>query len=360
MLSAFRNFLLTFAIAALIFGVIAYAISGFIVDTTADIGTKTPEADALDLDLTQVSQDGESSTSDKTGPDMSEVKGESFNVLFIGTDYRESLKALYSIESTVSSDHYFAARDLKPQIDFLMIMKVDKENCKFVLSYIPTNLRVIQDGEYKELRELYANNNEQEIKGYIEANTGVSVDYYINLNLDNFESFVNAVTGRLNGFSYKAPCDIVIEDKAPLEYSLVSSKEYKEYRIEIKKGEAIDTAEEALALLRYNGYTSSSLSRESVSVSFVKAMLEAYTKYKQEIDVYKSLLSFIINNNYTNTNLTPEHIENNIDLLFMYPQFETVTVTFPGTYENYKEHRNENESKKYFTPDVSKAVDLLG
>ncbi len=354
MLSALRNFLLTFAIAALIFGIIAYAVSGFIVETTNNIGVKDDNAETLDIDVLASPADTSVTDSEASVPDTADIEGESFNVLFIGSDYRKSLKSLYNLESTTNSDQYFAERDLKPQIDFLMIMKVDKENCRFVLCYVPTNIRVIKDGAYTEIRELYAGNNEQEIKSYVEANTGVNIDYYLNLSIDSFEHFVSTVIDRLNGFSYSAPCDIVIEDTFAEKYSIDT------YKIEIKKNDKINTAEEALALLRFKDYSSSKLSRESVSLSFMQAMLEAYTKNRQGIDVYKSLLSFIINNNYGNTNITGEDIEKNLDLLFMYPEFETVTVAMPGSYISYKDHRTENESKSYFVPDISQAVDALG
>ena len=83
MLSALRNFLLTFLIATVIFGTIAYFVVGFVLDTLA----VTISAEPVDETYTTETLPTEE-TEETAPPEEDEIEGETFNILLIGTDYQ--------------------------------------------------------------------------------------------------------------------------------------------------------------------------------------------------------------------------------------------------------------------------------
>ncbi|HPU17399.1 MAG TPA: hypothetical protein PLZ27_01865, partial [Bacillota bacterium] len=88
MLTAIRNFVIVFAISAVIFGVIGYAITGFIVDNVLSIAN-SPDETGISTD-TDTSNDSETTKTPDTDniPKYEDLEGRSFNILLIGTDYR--------------------------------------------------------------------------------------------------------------------------------------------------------------------------------------------------------------------------------------------------------------------------------
>lgn len=88
MLTAIRNFVIVFAISAVIFGVIGYAITGFIVDNVLGIAN-SPGDTGINTD-TGTSDDSETTKTPDTNeiPNYEDLEGRSFNILLIGTDYR--------------------------------------------------------------------------------------------------------------------------------------------------------------------------------------------------------------------------------------------------------------------------------
>ena len=86
-----RSFFITFLIALVIFGVCAFFITDFVTDSingllAGDMVTETTEPPVTD----------ESGDAMATLPNTDEeIKGESFNLLLIGTDYRPSILTNY-------------------------------------------------------------------------------------------------------------------------------------------------------------------------------------------------------------------------------------------------------------------------
>ena len=90
MLSAFKNFLITLLIAALVFGIIGFFttkyLSGIITDILDGNRSDTPVINAPE----------ETDDDDDKLPDGLKVPdGESFTMLFVGTDYRPDLYTNY-------------------------------------------------------------------------------------------------------------------------------------------------------------------------------------------------------------------------------------------------------------------------
>ena len=83
MLSATKNFVLTFLIALVIFGLIAYMLVGLVLNNLMGIGSTDAEVPE------NTAEAPEDEDSGSIGIQFGDT-GESFNILLIGTDYRPS------------------------------------------------------------------------------------------------------------------------------------------------------------------------------------------------------------------------------------------------------------------------------
>ena len=91
-LVSLRNFFITFLIALLIFGVCAYFITGFVSDSVINLINGGNVAETTE----PVEEDNHGGDEEAIKPiDGEEIKGESFNILLVGTDYRPSLNKDY-------------------------------------------------------------------------------------------------------------------------------------------------------------------------------------------------------------------------------------------------------------------------
>ena len=110
MLSAFKNFGVTFLIAAVVFGVIAYFATGFVTNTVTDI------LDNEKSKLNEIMQDpdAEEVPQETTDPDINPLdeqlpEGKSFNFLVLTTndrcdlydDYEPTLEVMYSKDASI-------------------------------------------------------------------------------------------------------------------------------------------------------------------------------------------------------------------------------------------------------------------
>ena len=98
MLSAFKNFFITFLVAALVFGVAAYFATRFLTDTITGIFEE--ESDVLDsiLNPTETASPPETSGTEDPPPvedDPLDIEGDSFNMVLIVTDYQPDVFSDY-------------------------------------------------------------------------------------------------------------------------------------------------------------------------------------------------------------------------------------------------------------------------
>lgn len=348
MLSAIRNFALTFAISALIFGVIAYFIVGFVVDTMTeaipggydteydpeDFFNNNPSFDTSSADGT----DSQGSVDTAVPPVTSEtINGDTFNILLIGSDYQPELFDDYDYESKWREDPnnvgFPDKRDRPWGADALILLRVDKENRKFVFCPIPRNTRVMVSGDYMQLGDVISEKSIDFLCGKVSGLTGLDIDYYVNINVGVIDDIVDAV----DGITFYVPEDMVYED--PLQ----------ELTIDLKKGTTAITGEKAMQLLRYVGYKNGNAGRMSTAVEFIKAVLAKFTNITylaKAPELYSTVIEHV------ETNFTADDLVNNLELIFSYPKFEAVTVTYPGTAKAYG-------GITYFEPSVAAAMDMF-
>ncbi|MBQ8332450.1 MAG: hypothetical protein IJX93_01595, partial [Clostridia bacterium] len=109
MLSALKNFGVTFLISAALFGIIAYFATGFVTSTVSSI---LDEEDSQLDDIIQNDPNGGETGNDSAGVPGNEEEvpeGESFNFLIITTDYRPDLYNDYQPTLDLMSQHNWYA-----------------------------------------------------------------------------------------------------------------------------------------------------------------------------------------------------------------------------------------------------------
>jgi LCP family protein required for cell wall assembly len=335
MLSATKNFFLTFLIALAIFALIAYMLVGLVLNYL--LGTKNTEAETPEETV-----DGE------IGDDPGNIgiqfgnSGESFNILLIGTDYRpsefvdydpEMLERLYGIPNeevlpvappsdikpkpgNVMSDEKYQSPDgiladdgslifsggfysidyRLVETDALVLIRADKERQQFTITVFPTDAYVDMSGRYFKLSEIYARYGLKVLKDKIYAITGVTVDHHALISMSDFPALID----ELGGISYNVPEDMQYVDIAG------------GINIDLKKGLQRLDGEGVLDLISFNNYTSGG-SRAHTTLEVVKKFITTFisiNNYNRAPEVFAKLEKML------DTDFTANDFKNNLDLIF--------------------------------------------
>lgn len=214
MLSAFKNFGVTFLIAALLFGVIAYFATMFVTNTVNSIMTdeenKLNEIIENNENQTPVSNETDP-VNNPTGTNQPNEKvpmGESFNFLVLTTDYRPDLYNDYNpaLDTMYSVDWYSVSADKtagclsddyrKTGITSITLVRIDKESRQFTYTYFSPLTRVYTPTGNHTLSEVYTYYGINTLSDHINALTGIKTDYRILLNAYNFDEFSNLCGAR--------------------------------------------------------------------------------------------------------------------------------------------------------------------
>ncbi len=207
MLSAFKNFGVTFLIAAIIFGVVAYFAVGFVLDTVDSI----MEDEKNKLDNIIQHPDGAEETDDPelVDPNDKELEGESFNFLVITTDYRPDIYDDYlpllddiNMEDWNEVEYeetagFLAEKYRRKSASSIVFVRVDKENQRYIYSYISPQIRVYTSSGYRTLAEVYEYYGKQVLADHVNSLTGLTPDYTVLIdgyNLDELTELLGNVT----------------------------------------------------------------------------------------------------------------------------------------------------------------------
>ncbi len=203
MLSAFKNFGVTFLIAAIIFGVIAYFAVGFVLNTVDSImENEKGELDSIIQNPEDVEGDGESD-GELVDPPEDEIVGDSFNFLVITTDYRPDIYSDYKPSKSEVDKGNWDEAEYEDTAGFLtqkyrtksassiILVRVDKENKQYIFSYISPKIRVYTSSGYRTLAEVYEYYGKQTLAEYVNALTGISPKYTLLVNGYNLDEVVS-------------------------------------------------------------------------------------------------------------------------------------------------------------------------
>lgn len=340
-MNSLRSFMITFLIALLIFGLCAFFITGFVTDSINSLlsGDLVPEqtsgADTSDSDILHGIVE----------PD-DDIKGESFNVLLIGTDYRPSILNNYHpdietqypyFEDSAKLIGYNGSLPVYPyrtvSADAVVLVCVNKEKQRFTYMQIPSDMQLTVGGVTTTVRELYYDKGLDYFVNKMVGITGVQIDYYA---LTSIEQIAN-VADAMGEILYTVPCDMEYTD------------EVSGLTISLKSGAQNLTGTDVAGLLAYNSYTNAALSREKTTMSFLMALAQKMTNVtylNKAVDIFANVEEYLC------TNITSQDLLKNLDLIFSYSKFEVEQIEYPGSYY-YR------DGVRYFNPSISAAITAM-
>ncbi len=365
MLSALKNFGVTFLVSALIFGIIAYFATSFVTGTVESIfRSEKEELDNIIKD--SENSDGEEPDIPGTTPDNT-IDGDSFSFLMITTDYRPDLYDNYILSS--DDTEWFSTAKPSDSIGVLSggyrtahvssitLVILDKDNRNTVYSYITPSLRVTTASGYRTLSEVYYTYGIDKLCEYVTSLTGIVPDYSFILGGSDMAAFTTvAGTVQVNN-----PSAVYTDG---MYYTYSATKQVDGYDV---NGERITyPADNALTL--YSGeldmtserfYTALSVIEHSKADLSTKQIVtlslsEAYIDHFASMS--KALLGELITNltatrQTVKTNFTSKDLDAVYDLFSYADEFEKIELTYPCTYKSPTETSN-----GYFKPDTDKAV----
>ena len=183
-MTSFRNFLITFLISVLLFGVIGYFTTVFVsgvVQGLIDSGNDPQNQGKSGTDPT----DPDSGRSDEFEPD-----GESFSFLIVLNDYDpikysdyvptdwEAQNMIYSIDSYGNELGLLLKKSRHVHATAIVLVKADKEDKEYLLCYISPETRVYTRSGAMSLGNLYGNYGINVLKEHVKALTGISPDFH--------------------------------------------------------------------------------------------------------------------------------------------------------------------------------------
>lgn len=205
MLSALKNFGVTFLIAALLFGFLAYFAIGFVTSTMNSLMSDEENQ------LTEIMQneDGQQLAGDETVPgqtqdpaDSARPEGESFNFVVITTDYRPDLYDNYkpTLEHMYQTDWYSVSSSdtrgclsgeyREAKASSIVLVRVDREDGQYTYTYFSPETQVYTTTGHHTLGEVYGLYGRQTVVDHLHAMTGLNIRYTLVLNAYNFDEFI--------------------------------------------------------------------------------------------------------------------------------------------------------------------------
>lgn len=205
MLSALKNFGVTFLISAALFGIIAYFATGFVTSTVSSILDQ--EDSELD-DIIQNDPAGEETDQNPavTPGDEEEIpEGESFNFLLITTDYRPDLYTDYqpTLDTMYNHDWYSTPPEntmgslstdyRSAKASSIVLVRVDKERRQFIYTCFTPEMQVYTSTGYHTLSDVYTLYGKDSVAEHIHAMTGLKIKYTALINGYNFDELIGVL-----------------------------------------------------------------------------------------------------------------------------------------------------------------------
>ncbi len=337
-MNALRNFLIALLISLIVFIPCAVLIKNSLIDSASDMfnGNKTPDSSIV------TDSSVSSEVTQPTHPIEDDIKGESFNILLIGTDYNPELLLGYHPEvkkeyPTFENSEKLIGEGKMPEYayrsvnaDAIMLVCVNKELQTIAYLPIPSNMKLSIGTVDTTAGELYYQKGLTYFVDKMSQITGVPIDYYALTSVSQIASVVDT----MGAVTFNVPCDMEYEDDT------------SGYKISLLAGAQSIDGEKAAALLSYNSYTTESLTRESVSLDFLKALALKMTNI---VNINKSAEVFSSVDDYIYTNFTAKDLTDNVELIFAYSRFNIVPLKYPGSYYY-------SNGKKIFNPLITRAI----
>ncbi len=301
MSSTFRNFIISFILAAIIFGVVAVFAVGII-----DKYVLNPE---LEKDGDNSMQSPPTLPSTQTqGNQLSSGNGKTFGVLFMLNDYRPDIYSDY----TVPADTFAVPR--RKNAENFVYMLFSKEKNEVVVTSLDTGTLVNVDGVDMTLSLAYNYKGAAYVTQKVSNLIGLGIDYYIDFGVTSLVETVNY----LGGFEYELSTDI----------SYVNS--YEGINVSLSKGKQKLDGEKVMALLRYDSYKSRTGKLNMAGDFLLNAVYSFTGNYLNKVR-FNSIINYV--SSKCDTNINADQFEENIDILFKMTGMNISYINYPGSVE---------------------------
>lgn len=392
MLSAFKNFLITLLIAAVLFGVIAYFATQFVTATVSDIMDN--EEAALESIMTQ-DKDPETDASGETLPEGdtaadSAINGNSFSFVIVTTGYRPELFDDYtpsvdslrnkigSFQTAADSFGILSKSYRSKDATAILLIRVDKDRRQVTYTYITPETRVFTSTGYHTLGDVHRYYGYQRVGEYVTSLTGIAVDYTFLMDGYNFDEFISLFgTVWVNN-----PKDIYAEGNIH-----TTRSEKTRVRKNADGSETVDHYENSLVLsagsLEFNQYSSNILNtmkeRSSPDIEakgiYTVSIAQSYmaklagmdqNQFRAAMqgalimsDKENAVKTWLSNGSVRTepatpvfeSNFTVDDIDKVFDLIHATSSFSTEIINYPGNYVTATANVD-----AYFNPDLKSAI----
>ena len=202
MLSALKNFGVTFLIAAMLFGILAYFATGFVTSTMNSIMTAEEDelSEIMQNESNQTLVDAETNSTESQPSSADKIpEGESFNFLIITTDYRPDLYNDYqpTLDKMYNTTDWYSvsASDTRGclsgnyrslNVSSIVLVGIHKESSQYTYTYFSPETQVYTSTGHHNLNEVYKYYGKQAIAEHIHAMTGLPIRYTLLLNAYNY------------------------------------------------------------------------------------------------------------------------------------------------------------------------------
>ena len=348
MLSSVKSFIISFAVALLIFGLIGYFIKPQIESLADNFLTPQGETDKVpeEFDIPEV-PDPKSGIVRDPAAFPSDT---SFTMLLIGSDYQPDVFSDYRISVENSTDlEVLSTHRRHYSAQVIMLVRYNAQSGVIMFSAIPANLMVTAGGISMKLSDVLEKKNVTYFTEMVASIVGMPIDYYICCRISLFEEIIT----RLGGIKYDVPVDMYFRDEEervvtpgasrdPIPMVIDGEQVYDEngdpvmipagkpFTIDLKKGIQILNGEKATWVLRYNSYSNGFTGRRDTQISFFNAFFDQFANEENHSKL-SGIVSLINTSAAGMTNMTASDFEELASTIIRFSAYEKTNVNFPGT-----------------------------
>lgn len=247
-----QSFILTFFVALILFALAAWLIFNTISDKLNV--TDDPNKLVEELPVNSAPEDPEDPEVVPNDNTDSVIEGESFTLLVAG--------------------HNVTGQSL----DALMIVEVDKENEKVILTPVNPDAKVYvgygNAGSVNvRLGDICRYKDMAYITDKVSALTAIPIDYYVSFTAESFIKAIDELNGK-KAYTYTVPKDMA--------HTYSEDEELKDFNIDFKRGDKLTSGIDLYNVLRYEGDSSSDRMSRQITVArdMIKALVVSQIKGK--------------------------------------------------------------------------------
>ena len=350
MLSSVKSFLIAFAVALLIFGLIGYFAMPQIKSLADGFFTPGDEEAEDTAEETYVIPDVPDGKTGIIGNKPVFEDHKSFTVLFIGSDYQPDVFSDYriSVQNTADIDQ-LSTHQRHYKADVIMLLRYNASSGVAMLSAIPPNLIVTSAGVQIKLCDVLERKGASVFTELVAGVVGLTIDYYICCRISLFSDLIN----RMGGVKYDVPTDMYYVNEEERIVTPGSSREPiplvvdgrtvtdsdgnpvmipagRAFTINLKKGIQTLNGEKASWVLRYNVYPNGFAGRRDTQTGFFRALFESVFN-EDKHDLLAGIVALIGASAAGETNMSPSDYEDISKTLLSYSKYDKTVVVFPCT-----------------------------